>query len=143
MRRWRAVVLPMCLCASLALAQNQKAEEAMKQADREFAKAYAAADVEKFVSMIADDARFTQADNWITKEQVRKSWGDAMQKHALSLTWEPQFAVASRDGTMGYTTGRYEARTAEKTTRGIYLTVWRKGKDGQWRAVADIGSPQP
>jgi ketosteroid isomerase-like protein len=49
---------------------------------------------------------------------------------------------------MGYTWGNYEFKTTnkdgkEEAEKGIYMTVWKKQKDGSWKVVADVGSPAP
>lgn len=67
---------------------------------------------------------------------------------ALTLTWEPQRAEVSASADMGWTWGRYEARSPgpdgeEEVSYGKYLNVWRKEPDGTWRVVADIGNANP
>ena len=67
--------------------------------------------------------------------------------HGGTLTWGPVEAVASDDGTLGFTHGRwaYESPKAEDgTTRkatGSYVTVWRKQPDGAYKFALDIGNP--
>ena len=62
------------------------------------------------------------------------------------LDWTPVHAEASTDGSLGFTWGRwalYRAATPGSRSTGKYLTVWRRGQDGRWRAVADIGNQTP
>ncbi len=64
----------------------------------------------------------------------------------IELVWSPLRVEVSDDGTLGYTWGRYEFRSKGKdgkvdTSRGIYLTIWRRQADGSWKFVFD-GSPQ-
>jgi ketosteroid isomerase-like protein len=62
---------------------------------------------------------------------------------SATLTWAPRSAEAS--GALGYTIGRYEAkrRTGTGVTRetGTYVTIWRRGPDGDWLVALDIGNP--
>jgi len=57
----------------------------------------------------------------------------------FNLTWSPNDAEASKDGTLAYTFGQYEARNGKAISRGIYTTVWRK-VEGRWKVVLDLGS---
>lgn len=62
------------------------------------------------------------------------------------LDWTPVHAESSVDGSLGFTWGRwalYRSDTPESRSIGKYLTVWRRGPDGRWRAAADIGNQKP
>lgn len=62
------------------------------------------------------------------------------------LDWKPTHATVSDDGSLGYTWGHYELYKRESVGEkvvGKYLTVWRAGADGRWRAIADIGNRKP
>jgi ketosteroid isomerase-like protein len=63
------------------------------------------------------------------------------------LSWGPAFAEIASSEDFGYTGGPWELRPKpgeEPKLFGHYLSVWKKQKDGNWRAVADggIGHPQ-
>jgi hypothetical protein len=64
-----------------------------------------------------------------------------------SLTWEPDLAEASADGTMGWTSGRYENRRAgpegEIVEHGRYLSIWTRTTAGDWKVTLDTGVPDP
>lgn len=56
--------------------------------------------------------------------------------------WKPDFVEVSDDGTLAYTYGKYEwifvNDNNEKTIyKGIFHTVWKKNKDGNWYYVWD------
>jgi hypothetical protein len=64
------------------------------------------------------------------------------------VDWTPVEAFVSDDGTLGYTWGHFIARFHDKhgklvSSRGRYLDVWRRGADGKWRWIADIGTDDP
>ena len=62
------------------------------------------------------------------------------------LDWTPVHAESSADGSLGFTWGRwdlYRSATPDSRSSGKYLTVWRRGPDGRWRAAADIGNQTP
>ncbi len=64
------------------------------------------------------------------------------------LTWTPTDAVMGPSGDMGYTWGHFEGHSKDAngnpvTTTGRYMTIWRKGADGQWKVVLDAGANEP
>jgi ketosteroid isomerase-like protein len=64
------------------------------------------------------------------------------------LTWTPTDAVLGPSGDMGYTWGHFEGHSKDAngnpvTTSGRYMTIWRKGADGQWKVVLDAGANEP
>lgn len=60
------------------------------------------------------------------------------------LSWEPEVALISSSGDMGYTTGPWEARArgASDTVSGAghYVTVWKRDSTGAWKIAIDIGT---
>jgi ketosteroid isomerase-like protein len=60
----------------------------------------------------------------------------------FTLTWAPAFEKIANSGELGYTYGYY-TRTIKSTglvSRGTYLTIWEKQKDGSWKFVMDTGT---
>lgn len=62
----------------------------------------------------------------------------------LRLWWSPTYAETSADGTLGFTTGPYEAglRGQKPTGTGHFMSVWQR-QDGRWRLVFDGGAVGP
>lgn len=77
-------------------------------------------------------------------EAIRLAMAEAFADTTFRLTWTPDLVGVSDDGTLGYTTGRYESRRVvegeESVLRGSYFTVWRRQEDGGWLVEADIGT---
>ncbi len=78
----------------------------------------------------------------------------AIQKSAkwdpkvYQLTWTPTDAQMGQSGDMGYTWGHFEGHSkdasgAPVTTKGRYITVWKKQADGQWKVALDAGANEP
>ena len=64
------------------------------------------------------------------------------------LTWTPTDAMMGPSGDMGYTWGHYEGHSKDANgnpvvTSGRYITMWRKGTDGNWKVVLDAGANEP
>ncbi len=63
----------------------------------------------------------------------------------LKFVWEPMSADVSDDGTLGYTYGNYERTYLDEDgemveEKGMYMTIWKRQSDGQWRIAADVGN---
>jgi ketosteroid isomerase-like protein len=65
------------------------------------------------------------------------------EETGLDLVWEPTFAAIARSGDFGYDTGpaKWRAKkTDEKFTGfGHFISIWKKQKDGSWKAALDCG----
>ncbi len=122
------------------------AVEAIRQADLEWAKTAARRDIEAFMAMVADDAHFVSDGKVeVGKDAIRPGWAKLLADPDTTITWAPEFADAMGD--LGYSIGHFEIQGKGKdgpwTVKGIYQTTWRRGADGKWRAIADIGNPAP
>jgi ketosteroid isomerase-like protein len=63
------------------------------------------------------------------------------------LIWTPQAGQMSPAGDMGYTWGHYEGHAKDRsgnpvTTKGRYMTIWRKQPDGSWKVVLDSSNEE-
>jgi len=138
----------LALGASSAAAQpaaRRQAEAAMLKADRDFNQAMADRDLKRFLSFVAEDATFNTDRG---REAVGKAWAPFFAADGPKLSWAPTKAEALVAGDIGYTVGTWERHTKAadgtiKTTKGQYLTVWKKQKDGSWQAAYDNGSTAP
>ena len=136
----------MLLCASGAWAQSAERDAALRslvEAEREFSRTSAARGMRAaFLSFLADDGIiFPQGVPANGKEVWR-----ARENTAGLLTWRPVFAEVSAAGDLGYTTGPYEFRNTvgeAPAGYGYYMSVWRKGADGAWKVVLDLGTRNP
>ena len=72
----------------------------------------------------------------------RKSY-EARPATPARLEWDPDHAVMSASGDMGWTTGpwtyRRDSTDLQPIAYGQFVTVWRKQPDGSWRASIDAG----
>jgi ketosteroid isomerase-like protein len=58
------------------------------------------------------------------------------------LSWEPLFEKISDCGELGYTYGLHTNtdKVTGEITKGTYITIWHKQKDGSWKFVLDTGT---
>lgn len=114
-------------------------------ADRAFAADTAARGLDGWMRWFADDAHLNSPRGHIQgKTALRKFYSD-MFRPGFSLKWEPFHASLSADGTLGYTLGTSVSEHTDPSgnvqkRNGRYLTIWRKQKDGSWKAETDIGN---
>ena len=127
----------------------ETARAQLLQADRKFAKAGAAKDLDAFMDFVAEDVRFYSAGIMRTgKPPFRESWSKGFGDANWSITWAPLYAEAAASGDLGYTTGGFEihdksADGAPIVRKGSYVTIWRKQPDGSWKVALDMGSFVP
>ena len=119
--------------------------------DREWAKVVSASrNVDSIAAYWTDDARVISPGQPVVsgKAAIREMVAGSMKIPGFRIGWTPDSAVVSRSGDLGYTYGMNEVTAPDTsgklvTSRGRYLTVWRKDAGGRWRCVEDIASPAP
>lgn len=101
-----------------------------------------------FADWFADDgvALGNGAAPLVGKVAIAKS--AAWSPKVYQLTWTPTDALMGPSGDMGYTWGHFEGHSKDVngnpvTTSGRYMTIWRRGPDGQWKVVLDAGANEP
>jgi len=62
----------------------------------------------------------------------------------FQLEWTPEWADASRDGELGYTTGPWRAgrrnQRSQSAAHGTYVTIWKRTLHDGWRVILDFGT---
>ena len=133
-----------------AAAIRQKAIDEIREADQNFsilsekqgmAKAfttYAADDVIK----LNDGAAPTVGFDSLRAQMSR------MPANGPVLSWQVLKADAAQSGELGYTFGQWmltnKDESGKKTAKyGVYMTVWKRQRNGQWRFVLDGGNNTP
>lgn len=57
----------------------------------------------------------------------------------FTQSWEPVKAFIAESGELGYTYGTYKRTIKENTSRGTYITIWKK-HNGEWKFTFDAGN---
>ena len=132
------VAVPLALSAHIGATARDLAK-----ADDDWSRAAAARDVERVVSFYTDDAIAYPPDEPIAvgKAGAKKVWAAYFSDPSFAVSWKTEHAEVA--GELGYTTGTTETSFKGpdgKTARakGKYVVVWRKQKDGSWKALHDI-----
>ncbi len=75
----------------------------------------------------------------IGKQNLIESYA-GKKDSSLILTWKPEKAIIAGSGELGYTYGFWTFVAQNDTSRGTYMTVWKKNANGQWKYIADTGN---
>lgn len=140
-----AALLP--AVAAAAFFDSSSAGRAIADADRAFCKATRARGLDGWVEFFSDDAVLGQFDPPAKgKDGIRKAYAGLFARRDLDFQWAPETSASLPQGSLGYSVGHYRMRFtddkgAAQDRTGNYLTVWQKQKDGNWRVIADFGSP--
>ena len=117
--------------------------EQVRQAEIEFASAFADRDQARFFSYVAEDASFLSAHKTLSgKEEIVKTWSGFFKDAAAPFSWAPERVVVNSRGDLGLSTGA--VRNPKGELIGNYSSIWQRQTDGSWKAIFDgPGSPAP
>ena len=122
---------------------------AVRRADTERCAAMAARDIDRFLSLVADDVAVFPEQQPLVKGRpaARVLWAPFFDAKGPALSCTPLTAEVAASGEVAYTTGTYllkggEAGLSSTRGHGKYVTIWRKGRGG-WKVAVDIGNGSP
>jgi ketosteroid isomerase-like protein len=131
------------LALLLALTAPKADPRSLREADAALARAVANGDRKAFAALLDEDTFFSSGGAPLDgRAEVLESWDDLFAQGGPKLTWEPELAELASSLDLGYTAGHFRLETKDagglsSAHEGRYVTVWRKGPDGTFRAVAD------
>jgi ketosteroid isomerase-like protein len=110
-------------------------------AERRFAEAMAARDLQAFASHIAAEAVFFSSPDGLQvlrgKTAIVDGWRRFFDGPAAPFSWSPATAEVLESGSLGMTTG--PVHNAKGDVTGRFSSVWRLEPDGRWRVIFDRG----
>ncbi len=122
------------------------AEDEIRAADQEWARAFAAGDLEKSLAFCAEDCAVLVANGPSVRgrEAIRELFAGWFEPE-LKISWTPDTIEVANSGDLGFSSGNYQMtfKDASGTSvddRGKYLIVWRKQADGSWKVLRDISN---
>jgi ketosteroid isomerase-like protein len=138
------VTVVFCACAlgffsSISSAEIPDSAKALAALDSEWSKAANAGDVERVVSYYADDAMvYPPNDKMVSGAGIKEAWKTLLADPKTKLMWNT--TSAGVDHNTGFTAGTYQVAGPDGAVveKGKYLCVWRKEKDGKWKAIHDM-----
>jgi ketosteroid isomerase-like protein len=145
MRRVAIILLFLFAAAGLCVAAERDTK-VLIDAEHAFAKATAERGIDGWMEFMAPNAVVLGAEPLVGLEQIRAGMGKHLSTPGLKLTWEPTKAEFLGKGDIGFVVGRWERHFngndgKPQIAKGSYLTTWQQQKDGSWKVVSDIGTP--
>lgn len=145
------LVLTLMTAACHATVDRGAATRALLERDREWSRlAEAGQQVDSIVSYWSEDAHVVMpgAPPLVGRAAIRQMVSGSLAAPGFKISWTPDSAEVSALGDLGYTYGTTHLSVPDSaghptTTEQRYLTVWRKGPDGQWRCVWDTFNSGP
>ena len=137
-------------CTQTALDTREADAKALRDNEVQWNQDFTSKDAEKLVAHYADDAVLMSpgVPPSVGKEAIRKTLKEMAADPALSLKFQASKVEVGRGGDIGYTQGSYTMTMTDPNSKhvindhGSYVTTYRKGADGAWKAVADIASSE-
>jgi ketosteroid isomerase-like protein len=138
-----AATVALVFAAPAGAADMDAHAKALAKLDDDWSAAAATKDAVKVASFYADDA-IAYAPNEpaaMGRAAAQKVWEAYFATPEFSISWKTTHAEVNGD--LGFTAGTYEdsyrgedGQTVQET--GKYLCVWKKQKDGSWKAIHDM-----
>ena len=75
----------------------------------------------------------------VGKQSLIRSY-EGKSDSGVILIWKPAKAIIAKSGELGYTYGFWTFVAKNDTSRGTYLTIWKKDASGIWKYIADTGN---
>lgn len=124
-----------------------KQQEELMEMSRQWAKSKSA---EELLSYWTDEALFITPGQPTArgKQQIGAGLQALMSALGFAVDWEPQEAMISDDGTMGYLVEKLaltmnDAAGNPATVYHQTITIWKKQPDGPWKCEVDVLSVDP
>jgi ketosteroid isomerase-like protein len=139
------VLATICLVVSVGAfaAETDAGARALTKLDDDWSKVAATRDAERVAAFYADDAIAYPPNEpaAVGRAAAKKVWAAYFADPTFTISWKTTSAQVNGD--IGYTAGTYEdsfkgpdGKTVNE--KGKYLCVWKKQKDGTWKAIHDM-----
>jgi len=130
---------------------DTKAEgEKVMQLSKEWAQVASTKDIEKTLSYWADDAVLMSAGQppLKGKQAIRQMIEESFKIPGFRINWQPQSIKVSESGDIAYMIENSQVSYSDSTGKPITInnkavSIWHKQKDGSWKNVVDISTPDP
>ena len=140
-----AVILVIAMltgCFTFKTGRIVKSKQEILKAEKDFEAAVKKDGLIAFAKFAADDAAINDNDHLIKGNAAIKNFYAAKKSSNVQLVWTPDFVDVAASGDLGYTYGKYTYSVTDSTGKtrdfnGIFHTVWKKQKNGEWKFVWD------
>ena len=137
-------IASLALISATALAATDD-EQAIRDLDKAWSQAAESKDAKKCASFYSETASALPFNAPIAtgKHNIQELWTQLMAKPGFSLHFAPTKIEVSKSKDIAYDVGTFaltisDAQGTPATIPGKYVVIWKKQKDGGWKAEADI-----
>ena len=144
-----ALALAGCNQAPPPVPDTREADaKALRDVETANQKDWAAKDADKLASFYADDAMLYVPGTPPIKGKaaIRMALGDMLKDPSMTLSYTTETAEAAKSGDVGFTASSYTMTMTDPKTKkvvsskGSYMTVFKKQADGTWKAIQDMAN---
>ena len=119
----------------------------LEEADRRFASETEARGADGWAEAFDPGGAMGRGAERIEGIEAIRAAMKATLARGVHLHWSPVVSGLSSVGDLGFTAGpwRFSVDTPQgrvDKVRGAYVTIWKRGANGQWRALYDVGDPE-
>lgn len=142
MKKVLTLILVIFVLFSCAEKKPAADPQVLKDADIAFSDYSVTHGLQKAFIEFADDSVVLLKPNRmpiVGKLNLIKSY-EGKSDSGIVLAWNPAKAIIAKSGELGYTYGFWTLVAKSDTSRGTYLTVWKKDSKGNWKYIADTGN---
>ena len=95
-----------------------------------------------FLAFADDDAVMNRNNKLVRGKQEMAAYFDALEISEIRLQWYPDFVDVAVSGDLAYTYGQFTFSGRDKdgnelSSAGVFHTVWKRNRAGEWRFVWD------
>lgn len=108
----------------------------VREAETQFAKAFADRDRARFLSFVADDTTFIGGRRTLHgKTEMSEVWGKFFDEPQAQFSWNPERVEVNGDGTIGLSSGPVRDKDGKEIS--TYSSIWQRQSDGTWKIIFD------
>jgi uncharacterized protein (TIGR02246 family) len=140
-----ALLTSICGCAKKFIPSNRAQDEGeIRQLEIEASKAIAAKDLDKLVSLYAEDGALydDRTPSIRGKKAIRATWQTDFARPSLIMSTEPQTVEIASSGELAWAHGDFAMTINNSLGRPVtekwqYALIYTKQLDGKWKIMAD------
>lgn len=129
---------------------KEAAKQQLLETSREWSKVAASGNIDSTLTYWADDAVMMPPGKAPIrgKDGIRKYLHSTTKIPGFEISWEPQSAHISDDGSMGYLIEKNRIAFTDSLGKQVVqhnktVTVWRKADNGNWKNIVDMWNSAP
>lgn len=143
-----AILLFLAACSApetQSFPSSERALEELRAADHAYCADVLARGIDAWAGAYTEDGVRVDLFGAVVqgREAIRAADAGLFADPAARLVWEPLHAALLDGGREGLTRGTWQFLVEGAVTgEGSYLTLWRRGVDGEWQVTLDTGAPR-